>query len=63
MVITGLADTCIEDADNNLWQLFGEFSRYQPIGSIDEPTAYADVVGAALAEVIGETCDDIHPEG
>ncbi len=63
IVITGLTDTCIEGANNQLWQLFGMFSRYQPMGSIDEPTAYADVVGAALAEVIGDTCDEIAPVG
>jgi len=47
------------------------FSRFNPgwllaheeNGDLDSPAAYTDVVGAALAQVIGETCDQIPPVG
>ncbi len=63
VIVTGLVDQCIEDADNGLWQFFGQFANFQGDGSIDEPLAYADVVGSALAQVIGQTCDMIPPAG
>jgi len=63
IVTTGLVDPCIQGVDNQLWQFFNLFGNYIPYGDLDNPVAYTDVVGAALAEVIGETCDQIPPAG
>jgi hypothetical protein len=63
VVIAGIVDECIVGVNNELWQFFGLFGNFQNSGSIEEPTAYADVVGATLAQVIGETCDQIPPAG
>jgi hypothetical protein len=63
VVVSGIVDECIIDVDNALWQFFGLFGNFQNSGSIEEPAAYADVVGSTLAQVIGETCDQIPPAG
>jgi hypothetical protein len=63
VVMTGIVDECISDVDNALWQFFGLFGNFQTSGSIDEPADYAEVVGTALAQVIGQTCESIPPAG
>ena len=64
MVVTGIVDQCIEMVNNELWQFFNLFGNFvQPTGDIDNPADYANVVGSALAQVIGETCDQIPPAG
>ncbi|HET6584002.1 MAG TPA: hypothetical protein VFG69_11150 [Nannocystaceae bacterium] len=63
VVITGLVDECIEGVDNQLWQFLNLFGNFQVQGSIEEPLAYAEVVGTALAQVIGQTCETIPPAG
>jgi len=64
VVITGIVDQCIEGVNNELWQFFNQFSNFvTPVGDIDSPGDYAQVVGTALAQVIGETCDQIPPAG
>ena len=63
VVITGIADQCIEGVNNGLWQFFNQFSGLVPTGDIDQPADYAAVVGSALAQVIGETCNEIPPAG
>lgn len=63
VLITGLVDQCIEGVNNGLWQFFNQFSNFDATGDIDAPGDYASVVGTALAQVIGETCDQIPPAG
>jgi hypothetical protein len=63
VVITGIYDQCIEGVNNALWQFFNLFPTFTPDGDIDQPADYANVVGAALAQVIGETCEQIPPAG
>lgn len=63
VVITGIVDQCIEGVNNGLWQFFNQFPGFVPTGDIDQPTDYAAVVGSALAQVIGETCEQIPPAG
>ncbi len=63
VVITGIYDQCIENVNNSLWQFFNSFSNFTVHGDIDAPADYASVVGAALAQVIDETCDQIPPAG
>ncbi len=64
VVVTGIYDQCIEGVNNTLWQFLNLFSNFTPDGDIDgAPADYANVVGTALAEVIGETCDQIPPAG
>jgi hypothetical protein len=63
VVITGIYDECIEGVNNGLWQFFNTFTNFTAHGDIDQPADYASVVGTALAEVIGETCDQIPPAG
>ncbi|MCA9707266.1 MAG: hypothetical protein KDK70_15545 [Myxococcales bacterium] len=63
VLVTGLVDQCIEGANNALWQFFNLFPSFTTTGSIDQPGDYAQVVGSALAQVIGETCDQIPPAG
>ncbi len=63
VLITGLVDECIEGVNNELWQFFNLFSGFNPVGSIEQPADYAQVVGATLAQVVGETCNQIPPAG
>jgi hypothetical protein len=63
VVITGIYDQCIEGVNNTLWQFFNLFPNFTADGDIDAPADYANVVGAALAQVIGETCEQIPPAG
>ncbi|MEM9452883.1 MAG: hypothetical protein AAGF11_01805 [Myxococcota bacterium] len=63
VIVTGLVNQCIEGVNNGLWQFFNLFPGFTGTGSIEEPLDYAQVVGSALAEVIGETCDQIPPAG
>lgn len=63
VVISGIYDQCIEGVNNSLWQFFNSFGNFAGQGDIDSPADYASVVGSALAQVIGETCDQIPPAG
>jgi hypothetical protein len=63
VIITGIYDQCIEGVNNTLWQFFNSFTNFTPDGDIDAPAEYPNVVGAALAQVIGETCEQIPPAG
>lgn len=63
VIVTGIYDQCIEGNNNALWQFFNLFPNFTPDGDIEQPIGYADVVGGALAQVIGETCDQIPPAG
>jgi hypothetical protein len=63
VVITGITDQCIEGVNNTLWQFFNLFPNFTPDGDIEQPADYSSVVGTALAQVIGETCDQIPPAG
>jgi hypothetical protein len=61
VIVTGLVNTCIEGVNNELWQFLTLFENQPVVGSIDDPAAYQEVVGGALAEVIDEVCDEIPP--
>ncbi|MBL4684738.1 MAG: hypothetical protein JKY37_09135, partial [Nannocystaceae bacterium] len=63
VLVTGLVDECIEGVDNALWQFFNRFPNFDGVGSIDDPMDYTTVIGATLAQVVGETCDQIPPAG
>lgn len=63
VIVTGIYDQCIEGVNNGLYQFLNLFPNFTPDGDIDEPLDYANVVGAALAQVIGETCNEIPPAG
>jgi hypothetical protein len=63
VIVSGLINECIEGVDNALWQFMNLFPDAPTVGSISDPFTYADVVGAALAQVIGQKCDEIPPEG
>jgi hypothetical protein len=67
VVTGGLMPTCVPSTpDNVLWQFvdsFGEAPIVGDIGSEDDTSHYPDVLGAALAQVIADTCEEIEPEG
>lgn len=63
VVVTGIYDQCIEGVNNTLWQFLNLFPTFTTDGDIDQPADYAAVVGSALAQVIGETCEQIPPAG
>ncbi len=63
VIVTGIYDQCIEGNNNELYQFLQLFPNFTPDGDIDQPLDYANVVGTALAQVIGETCDQIPPAG
>ena len=63
VIAAGLVNECIMGVDNTLWQVITGLTANPVIGSIDDPAGYAGVIGGALAEVIGQTCDEIPPEG
>ncbi|MCH9688830.1 MAG: hypothetical protein K0V04_45780 [Deltaproteobacteria bacterium] len=46
-----------------LWQFFNQFPKFQPTGDRDEPEDYSQVVGRALAQIVGETCELVPPTG
>jgi hypothetical protein len=63
VVVTAIYDQCIEGVNNSLWQFLNLFSNFTPGCDIEDTPNYANVVGTALALVIGETCDQIPPAG
>jgi hypothetical protein len=63
VIVSGLVDTCIMGVNNALWQFMNLFPDPPTVGSISDPFTYADVVGDVLAQVIGQKCDEIPPEG
>ena len=67
IVSGGLMPTCVPTTPGNvLWEFvssFGEDPIVGDIGSEDDTSHYPDVLGAALAQVIADTCEEIEPEG
>lgn len=61
VVVTGLVDPCIEGANDELWQFFGLFSNVLPLGNIAVPGDHGQVLGPALAQAIGDSCQQIPP--
>ena len=57
VITSGIVDVCIEHVDDPLYLFLTSFEGYSGIGSIHAPTTYGDVVGAALAAVIGDACE------
>lgn len=63
VVAAGLVETCITGVDDRLWGFLNAWPDPPTYGDINDAAGYADVVGAALAQVIGTKCDEIRPEG
>lgn len=59
IVAAGILDQCVAGVDDTVWQFLHSFGEPPIIGDIEAPEAYAQVVGDALAAVIGQTCDDL----
>lgn len=63
ILTAGLLDPCVPDTDQTVWQFLSSFGETPTYGSIEDTFAYSDVVGAALAQIVGETCQTIPPAG
>lgn len=63
ILTAGLLDPCVVDTDQTVWQFLNAFGEAPTWGSIEDTATYADVVGAALAQVVGEVCMSIPPAG
>jgi hypothetical protein len=63
VVAAGLVETCITGVDDPLWGFLNAWPDPPTYGDINDAAGYDDVVGAALAQVIGTKCDEIRPEG
>jgi hypothetical protein len=62
VIVTGLVNQCIMGVDDPLWEFMQLFGPTET-GSIGDPAIYDEIVGGALAEVIGQKCEEIPPEG
>lgn len=63
VVTAGLLDPCLEMTNQKAFQFLSSFGDAPILGSIADTANYSATVGAALAEVIGETCEDLPPIG
>ena len=63
ILTAGLIDPCVEDTNQTAWQFLNAFGEAPTWGSIEDTATYADVVGTALAQIVGETCMSIPPAG
>ncbi len=67
VVTGGLVPDCLPNASTNVLQQFlssfGDVPTWGPIGTPGDSSHYAGVLANTLAQVIGETCDRIEPEG
>lgn len=60
VLVAGLIDPCVQSSNQKLWQLmtaFGEDPIWGDIGG--DAASYTQVVGDALAQVVGKTCSEI----
>ncbi|MEZ4379810.1 MAG: hypothetical protein R3A79_00560 [Nannocystaceae bacterium] len=63
ILIAGLVPSCIEGINQKLWQMMTAFGDTAPVwGDIKDTDAYTEVIGAALAATLQDTCSNI-PEG
>jgi hypothetical protein len=67
VVTGGLTPSCVPDTPSNVLHqflsAFGEPPVLGDVGSENDTSHYPDVLGAALAEIIAQTCDEIPPAG
>lgn len=63
ILTAGLLDPCVEATDQTVWQFLSTFGEAPIWGDIDDSANYANVVGDALAQIVGETCMQIPPAG
>jgi hypothetical protein len=63
ILTAGLLNGCVQQTDQKVWQFLNAFGEAPVFGSIDATGEYAQVVGEALAQVVGETCETIPPVG
>jgi hypothetical protein len=63
ILTAGLLDECVVDSNQTVWQFLSSFGETPTWGSIDDTANYANVVGTALAQIVGETCMSIPPAG
>ncbi len=63
ILTAGLVPGCIGGINQKLWQMMTAFGDDAPIwGDITDTEAYTEVIGAALAATLGDTCASL-PEG
>ena len=63
ILTAGLVPSCIEGINQKLWQMMTAFGDEDPIwGDIKDTEAYTEVIGAALAATLEDTCSNI-PQG
>ena len=63
ILTAGLVPGCIGAINQKLWQMMNAFGDEEPIwGDIKATDAYTEVIGAALAATLGDTCAHL-PEG
>ncbi len=63
ILTAGLVPGCIGGINQKLWQMMTAFGDEEPIwGDIKDTEAYTEVIGAALAATLGDTCA-LLPEG
>ena len=63
ILTAGLVPGCISGINQKLWQMMTAFGDEEPIwGDIKDTDAYTEVIGAALAATLGDTCA-LLPEG
>ena len=63
ILTAGLVPGCIGGINQKLWQMMTAFGDDEPIwGDITDTKAYTEVIGAALAATLGDTCASL-PEG
>ncbi|MBX7081020.1 MAG: hypothetical protein K1X88_17605 [Nannocystaceae bacterium] len=63
ILTAGLLDGCVEASNQTVWQFLNAFGEAPTWGDIDDTQNYTTVVGNALAQIVGETCDQIPPAG
>jgi len=63
IITAGLVPSCIGGINQKLWQMMTAFGEDEPIwGDIKDTDAYTEVIGAALAATLEDTCAHL-PEG
>ncbi|MEZ4453682.1 MAG: hypothetical protein R3B09_29780 [Nannocystaceae bacterium] len=62
ILVAGLVPPCIVDINQKLWQFMTAFGEAPIYGDIKDTKKYSEVVGAALASTLQDTCDNI-PQG
>lgn len=62
ILVAGLVPPCIEGINQKLWQFMTAFGEAPILGDIKDTKGYSEVIGAALAATLEDTCTNI-PQG